>query len=114
MCILSTVDDVQLQRAAATWILKTRERHRIPLSVMDAIVHDVESLFEVAVGQLSDRILSKLKDAGVSNEILESVASECESGPPSNMFEGLRTQHQQLMYYKQNFKFVVSIIVRYR
>ena len=36
-----------MQRAAATWILKIREGHRIPLSVMDGIISDLQSLLQV-------------------------------------------------------------------
>ena len=41
-----------LQKAAAVWLLKTREIHRIPLSVMDSITSDVQSLVHVAIGHI--------------------------------------------------------------
>ena len=37
--------DEELKRAAADWLLKTRKLHRIPLSVMDAIILDLQALF---------------------------------------------------------------------
>ena len=46
----STEIERDLQRAAALWILKTRESNRLPLSTMDSIVQDVDSLYEVALG----------------------------------------------------------------
>lgn len=45
----STIDEQSLQQAAATWILKTRERHRIPLSVFDEIISDMQSFFQVCL-----------------------------------------------------------------
>lgn len=48
VCV-SHIDSPQLQKAAATWILKTHELHRIPLSVMDSIIQDVQSLYAIAL-----------------------------------------------------------------
>ena len=36
-----------IQKAAALWILKIRETHRIPQSVMESIIKDIESLYQV-------------------------------------------------------------------
>ncbi len=36
-----------IQRAAALWILKVRECHRIPQSVIESIIKDIESLYQV-------------------------------------------------------------------
>ena len=49
-----------IRKAAATMILKIREKHRIPLSVMDTIIVDVQSLLDVAMSDLSDQICNKL------------------------------------------------------
>lgn len=38
--------DMQIKRAAATWILKTRESYRIP---MESMIQDIQSLFNIAV-----------------------------------------------------------------
>ena len=43
-------------QAAATMILKIQEKHRIPLSVMDTIIVDVQSLLDVAMSDLSDQV----------------------------------------------------------
>ena len=42
------VSEEAIQRAAGTWILKTRESHRIPQSVMEEIISDVHSLYQVS------------------------------------------------------------------
>ena len=43
ICLYPITGDPEksLQQAAAVMILKTREKHKIPLSVMDSIVNDV-------------------------------------------------------------------------
>ena len=38
-----------IQRAAALWILKVRDTHRIPQSVMESIIKDTDSLYEVQI-----------------------------------------------------------------
>lgn len=42
-----------IRKAAALWILKTREVHKIPLSVMDNIISDVQALFQTVFAHLS-------------------------------------------------------------
>ncbi len=37
-----------LKRAAATWILKVREKHMIPQSTIETILKDIDSLYEVS------------------------------------------------------------------
>ena len=99
----------QLQRAAATWILKTRECHRIPVSVMDAIISDVQSLFQLALGEMQSRIRSQLEGAGVPELSIQAITRDVgEQSPYGNIFRGLETQHQQLRYFRSNFRLVVS------
>ena len=56
-------------------ILKTRESHRIPISVMDSIIYDVQSLFEVALCRLNREVRAKLQTSGISQGVVESVDS---------------------------------------
>ena len=99
---------MHIQRAAATWVLKTRESHRIPLSVMDSLIYDVQSLFDIVVGNLSSQVQDCLQYSGVSQGVVESVESIFCNCPP--VFAGLRTQQQQLSFFRRNFNFVVSTI----
>lgn len=100
-------DEFHIQRAAATWILKTRERHRIPLSVMDSLIYDVQSLFDIIVSNLSSQVQDCLQNSDVSQGVVESVGSMFHSYP--SVFTGLQTQQQQLSYFRRNFNFVVSV-----
>ena len=80
-------DTATLQEAAATWIIKTRESHRIPISVMDSIIQDVQSLYEVALTQHVQRILH---DAGVASSTRATVAKEFTDGTYTHIFTGLK------------------------
>ena len=102
------LSETQLQRAAATWILKTRECHRIPLSVMDAVISDLQSLFQLALGEIRNRIELSLRDVAVPEQVVDHIRGELsEQSPYANVFQGLETQHQQLCYFRRNFKLVV-------
>ena len=86
-------------------ILKTRQKHRIPLSVMDAIICDVQSLFDIAIGELSSQIQTHLQQLGVTQEVARSIDSIFTNFP--RVFEGLQTQQQQLAFFRSNFNFIV-------
>ena len=74
---------------------------------MDSIIHDVQSLYEVALAQLGDCIQRALCDASVNSDVKESVATELTGGSYTHMFAGLTTVSQQMAYFKQHFNFVV-------
>ena len=92
-----------MRKAAALWILKTREVHKIPLSVMDNIISDVQGLFQSALSHLHQHTRDILPQENY--EALDSAFSE--HSPFVNIFEGLRTQRQQLTYFRKEFRMVV-------
>ena len=98
-----------LQQAAAFMILKTREKHKIPLSVMNSIVNDVQSLFDIAITTLSAQIHTYLESCGTSKEVAEGIDQLIKNSP--GVFEGLKTQQQQLSFFRSNFNLIVSIFV---
>ena len=49
-----------------------------------------------------------ISEAGVDQGAINSVAAEIINGPHMHIFDGLKTQSQQLAYYKEHFQFVVS------
>ena len=59
------ISDEDMKRAAALWILKTRELHRIPQSVMDEMLGDIQSLFQMSLSGISERIRATLSEASI-------------------------------------------------
>ena len=99
----------ELKRSAAMSILKTRELHRLPMSVMDEIIADNQSLFVYAVSCIRERVCQELVEAGVSSSTLERVSSHLkETSPLVKIYGGLETQHQQTQYFHSHFQMVVS------
>ena len=100
----------ELQKAAAMWILKTRECNRIPMSVMDSIIFDVQSLFDVALGQMRQSVETILQRSSIPQGVMEAVSSELnEHSTSAKIFHGLETQHQQQKYLRTNFNLVVTL-----
>lgn len=69
--------------------MKTLECHRIPTSVMDSVISDVQSLYNVALEQLGDNIQSALNEAGVAPEVINSVAREIAGGTHAHILRDL-------------------------
>ena len=63
--------------AAAKWILKNREGHRIPNSVMESIVSGAKFLYETALSEIQQRVVDKIKEANVTPNIITSVSIQC-------------------------------------
>ncbi len=98
-----------IQKAAAVWILKTREGHRLPLSVMDSIISDLQSLHSLVLGNIRDRIETTLQEASVPVDVGESILQHVsDDSAYANIFKGLETQSQQLRYFRNHFHLVVS------
>ena len=60
----------ELKEAAATWILKIKEKHKIPQCAMEAIIQDVTVLFQTHLSRLFDTIKMKLKGLNVEDKVL--------------------------------------------
>ena len=82
----------------------------LPLFVMDAMIGDFQSLHQVAMTSCRQRVETALTAAGISEDIIASaMVHMTEESPFMNIFRGLRTQHQQLAYFRRHFGLVVSI-----
>lgn len=104
----NAVSEHILQRAAALWILKTKETHRIPQSVMDDMLLDLGSLFQCALASISSEVQCTLKQHEVSDDTIKSALDHLEEESPfGDIFRGLKTHHLQL---KEKFDLVVSQI----
>lgn len=73
---VSTDPRYNLQKAAATWILKTREKHRVPLSVMDAIILDIEGLSQSSLAFLKERVSIRLKQLVAPEHLAAAIIEE--------------------------------------
>lgn len=73
MCVSITEENLKV--AAAKWILKNREGHRIPNSVMESIVSGAKFLYEAALSQIQQQVVDKMKEASVTPDAIISVSS---------------------------------------
>ena len=87
-------------------MLKAREKHCNPLSVMDTMIYDIQSLFNIAISKLSSEVKTYLQQAGVQDGTAKHVDLIFSDFP--RMFTGLETKQQQLTYFRTNFNFIVS------
>ena len=100
----------QLKSAAAKFILKNSEGHRIPSSVMESIVSGAQSLFQIALDGIRSQVEEQLKNSEVSLEVISSVTSHMEDDTQyTKIFKGLETTYRQNKYIKDNFPFVVTL-----
>ena len=98
---------VDMQKASAVWILKTRELHQLPLSVMDAVMVDIQSLYDISLQNTYHHVTSVLRDAKVDTFTIEQVSKEFTTR--KKIFSGLETQSQQMKYFTENFNMVVIL-----
>ena len=102
----SESDTHTLQVAAATWVLKTREIFQIPQSSMELIVQDVDSLYQLVISSMQERVTSSLQQDGVGADAIHKVSSIiCET---SGLFSGLHSQYRQLQFFKDHFGLQVN------
>lgn len=97
----------QLKSSVAKWILKHREGHRIPHSVMESIVLGAQSLFQLSTSGLQHSIIEVLKQNNVPADVISHVTTTITD--QSDIFRGLASTYQQNEYIKANFHYVVSI-----
>lgn len=101
--------NIQLQESAALWLLKMREMHRLPLSVMDALMEDIESLIHAAISCIKQCTVAKLRDDQASEVLIRSVGDGFSIvGSHLSLFNGLKSQHQQQNFFCTRFNLVVS------
>ncbi len=95
-----------LQKVAATWILKSRET---PLSVMDSLIMDIQSLFDVSLCSIRSRIHSVIQEVGLDDNTAGLIMAEVAECSSNQIFRGLSTQPQQMQFFRSHFGLVVSL-----
>lgn len=73
--VRDSITESNLKAAAAKWILKHREAHRIPHSVMESVVSGADFLFKTALSEIQHQVLEKIKETAASTDVLASVSS---------------------------------------
>lgn len=95
------------KRAAALFVLKTREEGRLTQRALNQVVQSAASLCEEVVGTIQEGVREALKSISLpktdQNTVLNRLASV--SRDP---FEGLMTEYKQEKYYTENFNYLVS------
>ena len=94
-----------VQRAAALFLLKTAEKHKLPLSSMDGLMLDVQQLNSTVL----DKVAEKSKQF-LNEEDAESLCATLHDESIRNPFVGLHNAYQQTKYYREHLGLIVSFI----
>ena len=98
-----------MEKAAAIWILKTRECNKLTQTATENIIKDVDSLYQVALHNIHCAVEDELRKAGIDPSVLPGLSHIFNTqGPHGRLFAGLESQHKQMKYLKSQFNLVVS------
>lgn len=100
-------DGDTISRAVALWLLRSRELHNIPQSVMNTITNDIQFLFDTVIDNLKYKIGSTFNNAANIREAKELINNHLCS-PNYHIFQGIETHAKQMSYFRQTFGLVVS------
>ena len=98
---------MMIQRAVALWILKSRELHKIPVSVMDGIAKDLQSLFDVMTESIRSTLYSILTGAANLTEAKAQINTYM-SEWNFNILQGLHSQSAQVEYFRNPLNIIVG------
>lgn len=93
----------EIKASMALFILKTADKHSIPLSTMEIIIADTSSLIANAVSKVEDELLKNGVDAQLANNI-------CSQEAIKNPFSGLETVYLQTKYFRDKMGMIVSML----
>ena len=106
------LDPSELKKAAATWILKVKEGHKLPQSTMNSILNDLTEFNRLLLQDLHSVVIQKIRSAGLDPDTVPGLS---EVFDPNSLygkpFQGLETQYLQQKYFRENFSMVVSRIL---
>ena len=98
---------MMIQRAVALWILKSRELHKIPVSVMDGVAKDLQSIFDAMTESIRSTLHSILTEAANLTEAKAQINTYM-SGGNFNILQGLHSQSAQIEYFRNHLNLIVS------
>ena len=97
--------------SSAMFILNLKEKHKLAQTTVDDILGDTEELVGRAIERLKKRVASSLTEAGVNPEEVPNLLSAFDDSDITQTFSGLKTEHLQTKFYRENMGLVVSFIV---
>lgn len=106
------LDPSELKKAAATWILKVKEGHKLPQSTINSVLNDFTEFNCLLLQDLHSVVIQKNRSAGLDPDTVYGLS---EVFDPNSLygkpFQGLETQYLQQKYLRENFSMVVSRIL---
>ena len=101
---------LQIQKAAARFLLTLKEQHRLTQVAINFLVSQVKEIIECIVKDVKSMVSEVLVEHSFvsSSDDLECFTKCYEN---TNPFTGLETEYRQKKFYKTHFNLVVSTIV---
>ena len=106
---IASISFGDLKMAAATLILKIKEKHKISQYAIKGIIEDVIVLFQTCLLHLFKTVKEHLEYKGIDEETISCISPLFDGdGDYGKPFKGLETEYLQLKFFKTNFALVVS------
>ena len=96
------------KRSAGLFLLKTREEGRLTQTALDQVVHSTADLCQQVVSAVKEQVSEAIKQIGLPEAEQRVVLDKMEA-VRCDPFDGLRSEYMQEKYYKEAFKYLVSI-----
>ena len=101
----------EVQRNAALYLLKLKDKDRLPQTVINSIVENTTDIVRTNMEVLKFGLAARLDTAGIDFNAVPGIAELFhEDSITMNPFSGLTNENQQHQYYKNNLNLVVSTI----
>ena len=101
----------EVQRNAALYLLKLKDKDRVPQTVINSIVENTTDIVRTNMEVLKFGLAARLDTAGIDFNAVPGIAELFhEDSITMNPFSGLTNKNQQHQYYKNNLNLVVSTI----
>ena len=84
------------------FILKIKEKHKMPQSVINTMIESITTLFQLHLKHIGDIVTQHLKKSSVDDHIIELISAIFSSdGEHIRLFKGLETEYQQQKFFKK-------------
>ena len=102
-----STNKIDRKKEAALFVLKSKHIHKVSQGSLSGLLDDFSSMLESRVHSLETQILEVLGDADLT--IKQQISKLFQSQDVVDPFIGLKTEHMQKIYFKENLHLVVSI-----